>query len=160
MSCSNVSLGRRAAESRNRSFAPLTAAEIALVQQSLASLEPHADAAAELFYTRLFELDPRLRLLFAADMKGQGRKLMTVIRIAVAGLDQLATLLPIVESLGRRHIGYGVRERDYHTVGEALIWALGRGLGAAFTDEVEAAWVKVYGTLAVIMRSAAGQEAA
>jgi len=50
-------------------------------------------------------------------------------------------------------VGYGVREKDYDTVGQALLWTLRRGLGEAFTTEVEAAWTNVYATLASAMQS-------
>jgi len=39
----------------------------ALVQTSFAQVRPIADAAAALFYRRLFELDPTLRPLFNGD---------------------------------------------------------------------------------------------
>ena len=33
------------------------------------------------------------------------------------------------------------------TVGAALLWTLGQGLGSAFTDEVRDAWAEAYGVL-------------
>jgi hemoglobin-like flavoprotein len=48
-----------------------------------------------------------------------------------------------------------VTEEMYDTVGAALLWTLGQGLGAAFTSEVEAAWAETYNTLADVMKSAA-----
>ncbi len=80
----------------------------ALVQTSFAQVRPIADAAAALFYRRLFELDPTLRPLFNGDMEEQGRKLMEMIGLAVKGLDRPDTLLPALAALGRRHAGYGV----------------------------------------------------
>ena len=43
------------------------ALQIELVQSSFARVEPIADTAAALFYTRLFELDPSLRLMFKGN---------------------------------------------------------------------------------------------
>ncbi len=111
----------------------------ALVQTSFAQVRPIADAAAALFYRRLFELDPTLRPLFNGDMEEQGRKLMEMIGLAVKGLDRPDTLLPALAALGRRHAGYGVSERDYETVGEALIWTLEQGLGPSFTPDIREA---------------------
>ena len=54
-----------------------------------------------------------------------------------------------------RHAGYQVRDEHYETVGEALLWTLGRGLGAAFTAETQAAWAKTYWTLAETMKAGA-----
>ena len=68
-------------------------------------------------------------------------------------MDQL---LPVVQSLGTRHVSYGVRDKDYDTVGQALLWTLRKGLGDAFTPDVEAAWSNVYATLASAMQSGSG----
>ena len=111
--------------------------------------------AAELFYGRLFELDPELRPLFKGDMAKQGDKLMTTLAIAVRGLTNLDSIVPVVQQLGARHVGYGVKEKDYDTVGAALLWTLGQGLGDDFTPDVEAAWAEVYGLLATTMKDAA-----
>jgi len=100
-----------------------------LVRDSFAKIAPNADAAAGMFYDRLFVLDPSLRSLFKDDMAEQGRKLMTVIGTAVANLHRLETIVPTVQDLGRRHIGYGVKPVHYQTVAAALLWTLERGLG-------------------------------
>jgi len=138
----------------------MTPEHIALVQRTFADVLPMADAAAALFYERLFTLDPTLRSLFHSDMHEQGRKLMTVLQLAVAGLSRLEELGPIVQALGRRHHGYGVRDTHYATVGAALLWTLQEGLGERFTPAVQAAWTSAYTLLADTMRAAAEEEAA
>ena len=126
-----------------------------IVQETFAKVEPIAEAAAEMFYKRLFELDPSLPALFKGDMKEQGRKLMGMIKTAVRGLDNVAKLIPAVEELGRRHATYGVEPKHYDTVAEALLWTLEQGLGEAFTDQARMAWTNVYSILAGTMQSAA-----
>ena len=126
-----------------------------LVQDSFAQIASIADAAAGMFYERLFELDPSVQPLFKSDMAAQGRMLMHTIGTAVAGLDDLPALTPIVRDLGVRHAGYGVRPEHYDTVGEALLWTLGQGLGEEFTPEVRTAWTEVYTLLAQVMQDAA-----
>jgi hemoglobin-like flavoprotein len=133
----------------------LTVTQKALVQTSFASIAGIADDAAVLFYQRLFELDPSLRPLFRGDMAEQRKKLMQMLTAAVKGLDRLDQLVPVVEDLGRRHARYGVEDRHYDTVGDALLWTLSMGLGRDFTPEVEAAWAAVYGLLATTMKNAA-----
>jgi len=133
----------------------MTPEKIALVRSSWQQVLPIKDSAALLFYGRLFELDPSLRRLFRGDMVEQGRKLMTVIHMVVSSLDNLAPLLGAVEDLGRRHVAYGVTEAHYDTVGSALIWTLGKGLGEQFTPTVEGAWAEAYVTLASAMKQAA-----
>ena len=126
-----------------------------LVQTTFAKVAPIADDAAAIFYGRLFELDPSLRPMFTTDLKEQGRKLMRMIGLAVNGLDRLDDLVPVVQQLGARHGGYGVRDEHYDTVATALLWTLERGLGPDFTPEVQDAWVTVYGILASTMKQAA-----
>lgn len=134
--------------------------QVQRVQESFAKVVPIADTAAELFYTKLFELDPNLRTLFQGDMREQGARLMEMIGIAVTGLSDLNALIPAVAALGKRHVGYGVKDEHYDTVAEALLWTLGQGLGDEFTPECEAAWIEVYGLLATVMKGAAAKAAA
>ena len=128
-----------------------------LVQTSFEKIAPLADLAGELFYARLFKLDPSLRSLFKGDIKEQAKKLMRMIATAVNGLDRMGELLPAVADLGRRHGAYGVKDKDYDTVGSALLWTLEQGLKDDFTPQVKAAWAEVYGVLADVMKHAAAQ---
>ena len=133
----------------------MTPEQIALVKSSWQQVLPIKDIAADLFYTRLFELDPSLRGMFKGDMTEQGRKLMAMINTVVNSLDQLGPILGAVEDLGRRHAGYGVNDRHYDTVGDALIWTLGQGLGERFTPDLKQAWISAYTILASAMKKAA-----
>ena len=138
----------------------MTPEQLILVQESWGKVIPVSDTAAQLFYGKLFELDPSLKELFKGDMAEQGKKLMTMINVAVNGLKRLESIVPAVQDLGRRHVDYGVKDEDYDTVGAALIWTLSQGLGDDFTDEVKDAWVTVYGILATTMKNAAAEAAA
>jgi len=133
----------------------MTPEKIALVRSSWQQVLPIQDTAAQLFYGQLFELDPSLRSLFKGDMVEQGRKLMTMINMVVISLDKLGPILETIEDMGRRHVAYGVTEAHYDTVGSALIWTLGQGLGEQFTPAVENAWADAYNTLASAMKQAA-----
>ena len=125
-----------------------------LVRESWAKVVPISDQAAELFYGKLFELNPTLRLLFKAPIAVQGKLLMKALDGAVASLDDLDALVPVLQDLGKRHTPYGVIEADYDTVGAAFLWTLEQGLGAGFTPEVKSAWVEVYGVVASVMKEA------
>lgn len=132
----------------------------ALVQASWNKIAAIAPQAAELFYANLFNADPSLKLLFKTDMRAQGHKLMQTIGFAVDKLDDLETLVPILQNLGRQHAGYGVRESHYDTVGAALFATLEQGLGADFTPQLAAAWASVYGVMAEAMITAANAASA
>ena len=131
--------------------------QIKLVQGSFDKVRPIADQAASMFYQRLFELDPKLQKLFKGDMVEQGRKLMGMIAAAVNGLNNLEKLVPVLEALGQRHAGYGVKQADYAVVAQALLWTLEQGLKDSFTNEVRGAWTDFYGIAADTMQAAASR---
>jgi hemoglobin-like flavoprotein len=141
----------------NESIA-MTPTQIKLVQDSFLLVLPIEDTAADLFYQRLFELDPSLRPLFKGDLAQQKKMLMQTLSVAVRGLSKLDAVVPVLEHLGQRHVGYGVEDRHYETVGAALLWTLEKGLGAAYTAETAAAWTTVYELIAKVMRNAAAAE--
>jgi len=137
----------------------VTPAQIKLVQETWSRVEPMKEEAAQLFYSRLFESDPSLKPLFKGDIREQGRKLMTMIGLAVNGLTRLDAIIPAVQELGRRHADYGVQPAHYATVASALLWTLERGLGPQFTTEVREAWTTAYSVLATTMQHGAAQTA-
>jgi hemoglobin-like flavoprotein len=133
----------------------MTPQQITLVKTTWAQVVPIKEKAAELFYGKLFELDPAVKPLFKGNIVEQGKKLMMAINTVVNSLDKIETMVPIIQDMGRRHVGYGVKSQHYDTVGAALIWTLGAGLGSAFTPEVKEAWVGAYTLLATVMKEAA-----
>ena len=133
----------------------MKAEQIAAVQESWVAVEGISDQAAALFYEKLFSTDPSLESLFKGDMQEQGKKLMSMIGVAVKGLSRLDTIVPAVQQLGIRHAGYGVKDADYDTVAGALLWTLEQGLGDAFTADLKQLWTEAYVLLATTMKDAA-----
>ena len=117
----------------------MTRDQVKAVQESFAKVAPIAEQAAALFYGRLFETAPAVKLLFRGDMAEQGRKLMATLAVVVNGLGNLEAILPAASALAKRHVAYGVKAADYAPVGEALLWTLERGLHAQWTPELAAA---------------------
>ncbi len=139
----------------------VSVAQIALVQDTWRRVLPIQNEVARLFYERLFELDPSLTSLFSSiDLRAQGRKLTSMVSVAVNGLTRLDSIVPAVRELGHRHAGYGVKDAHYDTVAKALLWTLEQGLGDAFTPQVLLAWTEVYGLLSTTMKEAAAARAA
>jgi hemoglobin-like flavoprotein len=133
----------------------MTPEQINLVQTSFAKVVPIADAAAQIFYARLFEIAPEVRRLFPKDLAGQGKKLMATLAVVVNGLRRPETIIPAAQQLAVRHLDYGVQQDHYVPVGSALIYTLQKGLGDEFTDEVKKAWLSAYTMIAEVMISAA-----
>jgi len=133
----------------------MTPEQIDLVQSTFKKIDAIQDQAAELFYNRLFELDPNLKPLFKGDMTLQGKMLMATLGIAVFGLNDLPQITTTIKDLGKKHVDFGVKDEDYHTFGEALMWMLGQALGSDFTADAEEAWGDTFALFADLMLGAA-----
>ncbi len=129
----------------------MTSKEAGLIRASFVKATAKPGNISDLFYHRLFALDPSVRGLFHGDMREQGRKLTSTLAFIVDSIDRLEQLLPTVRELGARHANYGVKSHHYATVGEALLWALGQAVGRTFTKATRAAWGKAYTGLADAM---------
>ena len=134
----------------------MTPEQARLVTTSWNSVASIADSAIEQFYNRLFEIDPSARALFrATNMPEQRRKVIEALSLALQSLDDLDALTPTLEDLGRRHQRYGVTAAHYDSVGQALLWTLEQGLGAAWTPAMAAAWTELFGQLSSAMKRTA-----
>lgn len=133
----------------------MEAQQIALVQETFKLVVPIKEAAADLFYNRLFEIEPSTRAMFSDDVTEQGKKLMGALATVVGGLTDPDTIIPTVQDLGVAHLGFAVEDWHYDVVGQALIWTLEQGLGDAFTEEVRQAWIAAYTLLSGVMIEAA-----
>jgi nitric oxide dioxygenase len=129
----------------------MTPDQIKLVQDSFAKVAPISQAAAVLFYDRLFEIAPSVKTMFPTDMTEQRKKLMATLAVVVNGLGNLASILPAASALAKRHVNYGAKPEHYPVVGAALLWTLEKGLGDAWTPEVAEAWTAAYATLSGYM---------
>ncbi len=130
----------------------MTKDEIGLVKRSwrlLRDIKP--SIIAETFYGKLFTDKPALRRLFPKEMNLQYQKLMDMINIIVARLDNTSYMNNEMISMGKRHTSYAVKPDHYKTVGIAFIWTLEQGLGPDFTPEVKDAWIKCYNELSQLM---------
>ena len=129
----------------------VTAAQQTLVQDSWDKLAPLAPHVAELFYDRLFELDPSLEDLLPPSLTEQSAQLMQALGQAVADANDLDLIAPAVREIGRRHGDYGVRSGHYVTAGDALLWTLEQSLAEDFTPRVKEAWGAMYEVLSALM---------
>ncbi|MGE4071286.1 MAG: globin domain-containing protein [Lysobacterales bacterium] len=114
----------------------------AIVRSSFADMAPKASDLAHAFYEELFALDPGVKPLFNSDPHQQGEKLLQMIGAAIDLLEQPERLNLLLQQLGRRHVGYGVRRGHYRLVGLALARSLERVLGERCTAEVRQAWMR------------------
>lgn len=127
---------------------------ICLLQESYALLAPDALLWSDLFYARLFQLDPTLRNFFPNDFDPHKRKLLALLGRIITHLETPEQWVGVVQETGRRHRARGVAAHAYDTFGSALIWTLEKGLGELFTFQMLDAWVTFYAMLAALMQSA------
>ena len=126
-----------------------------LLRESWSVVAPTADELAVRFYAHLFEIDDSAARLFAGvDMNAQRTKLLHALKLVVVSADDMERLLPALAALGKRHADYGIEDRHFDSVGEALIWALSDVLGDAFSAAVRDAWSQAYSLIASVMRRA------
>lgn len=131
----------------------MTSEQKHLVRESFARLRHASVPVALLFYGRLFEVDPSLRLLFRHDMRTQATKLMDMLAAIVDGLDSFELLRPQLQELGRKHrVDYKVRDEHYDTLRNALVWAFGQALQPEFYPETRAAWIAAIDVISATMR--------
>jgi len=135
----------------------MTPREITLLQTSFQKVAPVSEQTAAQFYSRLFELDPRMRAVFQGNLTVEGRKLMALVALTVKHLHRFDRLVPSVHRLGLRYAAYHLTENNYRTIGEALLWALARVLGDAFTNDLQSAWAEAYWIFAETLK-AGGEE--
>lgn len=138
----------------------MTPEQITLVQASFAKIRPAIREVAALFYNRLFQIAPQVRPMFPEDMDEQGKKLMSVLGVAVQSLTNLPALVPVLEQLAQKHLQYGVEAEHYDVVGEVLLWTLEQGLQDEFTPDVREAWTQTYALVSETMCNAAYDKAA
>ena len=130
---------------------PVTPEQRALVQSSWAKVVPMAPHVAELFFDRLFELDPFLEDLFPSELSKLGAEWMRALGLAAPRLEEPSSAAPCLEGLSRMHVYIGVRPGHYVTMGNALLWTLEQSLAEDFTPRVKEAWSAAYQVLSALL---------
>lgn len=129
------------------------------LRETLGLLEDHLDAVGTDFYAQLFAIAPEARELFGAGMAVQRSRLVGALVRIVGNADDRETLAPYLEGLGRDHRKFGVIDQHYAPVGTALVLAVRRAIGDAWTPRHEKAWVEAYDYIASVMVGAARRDA-
>jgi hemoglobin-like flavoprotein len=129
----------------------ITARHRSMIRSSWELMRPMAVHVADLFYDRLFELDPSLEELFPEDLDTQRPRFMKAVAASVSGMDDLEAMRPLLNDLGKRQAADGLRESQYVTIGKALLWTFEQSLAEDFTPPVKDAWAALYALLSSAM---------
>lgn len=130
----------------------LNAGQIARVRTQFKRIAAQSRVFSEDFYRRLFEIAPPLRRLFPSDLSDQRDKLVHMLAMLVARLDQPGQLAAPLASLGARHRGYGVGPDHFAPVGAALLDTLSAHLGGDFDEASNATWGALYARVTAMMQ--------
>lgn len=123
----------------------LTPDQIRIVKLSWSSYRDVDPALlGEVFYSKLFLEYPSIKPLFRTPIEQQYKKLVDMLNVLVARLDRQTEVLILIEQLGARHHGYGVKPEHYFALGKVLLWTLKAGLGDRWTKEMETSWMILY----------------
>jgi NAD(P)H-flavin reductase/hemoglobin-like flavoprotein len=117
------------------------------------------DAVALFFYSDLFVRNPHLRDMFPIGMGGQRDKLLRALGHIVSQVDDLQSLVPFLQQLGRDHRKFGIVAEHYPHVGASLLATLRHFSGQAWTEDVESDWNAAYSLVAKVMLEAADENA-
>lgn len=137
----------------------MTDRQILLVKHSWRSVMVQPEEAGELFYTKLFELDPSLRSMFKNDRDFQSNKLVSMLTLIITKIQTIEDIMPEIQALSQRHVGYGTKAEHYPMVGQALLWMMENSAGNHWTEEARQAWEILYTMLSNAMISAASRYA-
>lgn len=129
--------------------------QIDLVQKSWRKILPKKEATAEMFFAKLFELDPALRGVVNGNLAEQGFKLMQLLNTVIEELNDWDEVAPLVQVLGVKLSKNGVKDEDYEIIRTALITTLTNTLGTEFKEDIKLAWIAVYTELIATMKQAA-----
>lgn len=138
---------------------PLSAETIALVKATVPAIAVHGPAITKTMYRRLFERED-IRALFNHSNQGdngaQVHALAAAILAYARNIENLGALVPVVERIAYKHVGYHILPEHYPFVADALLGAISEVLGDAATPEIIKAWEEAYWFLADILK---GREA-
>lgn len=137
---------------------PGVTAMVRMIRESFAVVEPRAEEVAKFFYGMLFSLSPATREMFPANMEVQRSRLLRALVHTVQMVDRPDDLIPFLRQLGRDHRKFGVVTVHYEAVGTALLAAVKKYAGTAWTPAVELAWAEAYTIMARSMQEAAAAD--
>lgn len=134
---------------------PLTAKTISLVKASAPALAQHGTAITKAMYARLFR-DAHIRELFNHANQGESGSQVHALAAAIVAyaqnIDNLSSIMPVVERIAHKHIGYHILPEHYPYVARALMDAIAEVLGDALTPELAEAWGEAYWFLADVLK--------
>ncbi|MGY1780062.1 globin domain-containing protein [Geodermatophilus sp. SYSU D01036] len=128
------------------------------MRASFAKAAAAGDEAPLWFYSHLFLAHPETRQMFPVSMAHQRDRLFAALGEVVARVDDLDSLVPILQQLGRDHRKFGTVAEHYPAVGASLLATLAH-FDEDWDDALAADWAAAYELVASVMVAAADEMA-
>jgi methyl-accepting chemotaxis protein len=126
--------------------------DLQALETSFDLVASRGDVLMDVFYARLFAAAPAVKPLFArTDPRRQNAMLLGALVQLRGSLRDLPAIVPALQRLGARHVGYGARPEHYPVVGAVLIDAMAEVAGEAWRPEYARAWQAAFGVVAGAM---------
>jgi hemoglobin-like flavoprotein len=130
--------------------------DIALLRSSFALVIDRCPELIHRFYEILFQRYPQARPLFGRNPRNTQEKMLTEALVAVLNrLEDGEWFTRTLETLGEKHVAYGVTDEMYGWVGESLLAALAEAAGPEWTAAMNESWSAAYGAIATTMQAGA-----
>lgn len=128
--------------------------DIPAMRANFAKAAATGDEAPLYFYSHLFLSHPETRQMFPVSMAHQRDRFFTALGEVVTRVDDLESLVPILQQLGRDHRKFGVLPAHYPAAGASLLATL-EHFDDEWTPELAKTWAEAYDVVANVMIQAA-----
>jgi NAD(P)H-flavin reductase/hemoglobin-like flavoprotein len=132
--------------------------DIPAMRANFAKASAAGDEAPLYFYSHLFLSHPEVRSMFPVSMAHQRDRLFRALGDVVAMVDDLPSVVPILQQLGRDHRKFGALAAHYPAVGASLLATL-EHFDDEWTPELAKSWTEAYTVVAQVMVEAAEADA-
>lgn len=131
--------------------APLTKETLEVIKATVPVLEKHGNDVTKRFYEMMLSEEPELNNIFNQTHQkigDQPKALANTVYAAAANIENLESILPVVNQIAHKHKSLYIQPEQYQIVGKYLLLAMKDVLGDAATDEIIDAWGKAYNVIA------------
>ncbi|HTH58073.1 MAG TPA: ATP-binding protein [Cyclobacteriaceae bacterium] len=139
-------------------FFSLTQQQIRLVENSWDYILLNANDAGITFYKRLFSIAPELRPLLKDDFDSQAQNFISLITFAVHKMNSFHDIISDVQALVVGHKSDSLKPEHFAALSDALLWAISKGMGDQWNEEIKQAWSVACQTFSNIMIDAVPQD--
>lgn len=118
----------------------LTEKQIELINNSFEKVGANRPELVEMFYTRLFCLEPDLRDEFETRYRNQTLSIDSFLQMALLATQNPDAVASVLRDVGVKNAKLGQSSSHYPIINEILIDTLAAEVGDAWTAEVSIAW--------------------